>query len=93
METQTAARRRSIVVGILSAETTIAWLHPAGAEAVALTGIGGTLLVILIALATTILGSSQTCERVFRLLRWLANRPEPPGPDTAQQPQRLVRRE
>jgi integrase len=24
---------------------------------------------------------TETCERVFRLLRWIANRPEPPAPE------------
>jgi hypothetical protein len=40
--------------------------------------VGGTLLVVLIVMTAIIVGNSQTCEQVFRLLRWLANRPEPP---------------
>lgn len=89
METQTGIRRRGIGLGILSAEATMAWLHPAGTVAVVLTGVGGTLLVVLIVLTAIILGNSQTCERVFRLLRWLANRSEPPRTGTAERPQRF----
>jgi hypothetical protein len=38
-------------------------------------------LAIAVILLTAILhGSNQTCERVFRLLRWIANRAEPPAP-------------
>jgi hypothetical protein len=33
-----------------------------------------------ILLAAVLLGSDQTVERVFRLLRWAANRPEPAAP-------------
>ena len=41
--------------------------------------LGGMLLVTLILLLVIVLGSNQTCEPVFRLLRWAANRPEPVG--------------
>jgi len=87
METQTGKLRRGIGLGILSAEATFAWFHPAGAVAVALTCVGGTLLVVLIVITAITLGNSQTCERVFRLLRWLANQPEPPRTGTAERPQ------
>ena len=89
METQTGIRRRGIGLGILSIEATIAWFHPAGAVAVALTGMGGMLLVVVIVLTAIILGNSETCERAFRLLRLLANRPEPPRSDAVKRPQRL----
>jgi hypothetical protein len=77
METLTGMRRRGISLGILSAEGAIAWFRPAEAVAVALTAMGGTLLVTLIVMIAVILGNNQICERVFRLLRWAANRPEP----------------
>jgi hypothetical protein len=77
MKTRTGMRRRGISLGVLSAEGTIAWFHPADAMAVALTAMGGTLLVTLIVMMAVILGNDQSCERVFRLLRWTANRPEP----------------
>jgi hypothetical protein len=43
-----------------------------------------TEIAVLAVIALTILiavpcGSDSTCERAFRLLRWLANRPEPPA--------------
>jgi hypothetical protein len=77
MEILTGMRRRGISLGILSAEGAIAWFRPAEAVAVALTAMGGTLLVTLIVMIAIILGNNQICERVFRLLRWAANRPEP----------------
>ena len=38
--------------------------------------------VALVLLTAILRGSDETCERVFRLLRWIAGRPEPsaPGP-------------
>jgi hypothetical protein len=46
--------------------------------------LGVTALVIELAAALTIIGtalfgSQALSERAFRLLRWIANRPEPPG--------------
>ena len=46
---------------------------------------GGVTLVIELAITLTIIstalfGSQALSERAFRLLRWIANRPEPPGP-------------
>jgi hypothetical protein len=38
------------------------------------------LAIGLVLVGAILWGSSQTCERVFRLLRWAANRPEPPAP-------------
>jgi hypothetical protein len=77
METHTGMWRKGISFGILSAEGTIAWFHPANAMAVALTAMGGALLITLIVMMAIVPGNNQTCERVFRLLRWAANRPEP----------------
>jgi hypothetical protein len=37
--------------------------------------------VILTVLGTALFGSETLSERAFRLLRWMGNRPEPPGPD------------
>jgi hypothetical protein len=34
-------------------------------------------MVVLIAV---LFGDDRTCERTFRLLRWIAHQPEPPGP-------------
>ena len=41
---------------------------------------GAELTVALTVLATALFGSRELSERAFRLLRWLANRPEPPAP-------------
>jgi hypothetical protein len=50
---------------------------------VALTAMSGALLAALIVMMAVIRGSNQTCERVFRLLRWAASRPEPSAPGQA----------
>lgn len=55
-------------------------LHPALGEALAATDVLVPLAVALVLLSAILCGSNQTCEGVFRLLRWIANRPEPPGP-------------
>lgn len=80
MEIRTGTRRRTVSLGILSVEGTIACFHPAGTVTVTLMAMGATLLVVLIVTMAAIVGDAQTCERVFRLLRWVANRPEPPRP-------------
>jgi len=44
-------------------------------------------LTILIVLLVVILhGNDDTCERLFRFLRWAANRPEPPAPSETRPP-------
>jgi hypothetical protein len=35
-------------------------------------------MVVLMIIATALFGSEALVERTFRLLRWFANRPEPP---------------
>lgn len=51
-------------------------LHPLLGQAIAI----AELAVALTLVATALFGSRALSERAFRLLRWLANRPEPPGP-------------
>lgn len=41
---------------------------------------GAELLVALLVIAIVLFGSQARTERAFRLLRWVADRPEPPGP-------------
>jgi hypothetical protein len=65
---------------IVGGEGLAACLHPALGETLAAADVITPLAVALILLAAILAGSEQTCERVFRLLRWIANRPEPPGP-------------
>src|SRR5258708_1940023 len=69
---------RSVSAGVASAGTPlgIAMLHPLLSEAMAII----ELVVILAVLSTALYGSQTLSERAFRLLRWLGNRPEPPGP-------------
>lgn len=67
--------------GVLGGEGLAAYLHPALGEALAAADVIVPVAVGLVLLAAILLGSSQTCERVFRLLRWIANRPEPPAPE------------
>jgi hypothetical protein len=38
------------------------------------------LFVVLAVIGTALFGSQDLSERAFRLLRWIANRSEPPGP-------------
>jgi len=42
---------------------------------------GIEVAVILTVLGTALFGSQALSERAFRLLRWVANRPEPPAPE------------
>jgi hypothetical protein len=37
--------------------------------------------IALVLLTAILRGSDRTCDRVFRLLRWIAGRPEPPAPE------------
>ena len=55
-------------------------LHPALWRALAAFGAIISLILVLVLPAIVLLSSHGTCERVFRLLRWITNRPEPPPP-------------
>jgi hypothetical protein len=69
---------RSIGAGMVSVGTPlgISLLHPLLGEVLAVV----ELVIILTVLGTALFGSQTLSERAFRLLRWLGNRPEPPGP-------------
>jgi hypothetical protein len=69
---------RSVGAGVASVGTPlgIAMLHPLLGEVMAVI----ELVVILTVLGTALFASQTLSERAFRLLRWLGNRPEPPGP-------------
>jgi hypothetical protein len=69
---------RSIGTGAVSIGTPLsaAILHPLFGEVTAVV----ELIVILTVLGTALFGSQTLSERAFRLMRWLGNRPEPPGP-------------
>lgn len=42
--------------------------------------VGLPTVLILVLIATILFGSEARHERAFRLLRWLGDKPEPPGP-------------
>lgn len=69
---------RSVGAGMVSVGTPvgISILHPLLGELLAVI----ELAMILTVLGTALFGSQTLSERAFRLLRWLGNRPEPPGP-------------
>jgi hypothetical protein len=69
--------------GVLAADGTVGYFHPAAGVVLAAAEAGVPMLIALILLAAILLGSSQTCERAFRLLRWTVNRPEPLAPEQA----------
>jgi hypothetical protein len=66
--------------GALGAEAAAGYLHPVLGVILAAADAGIPLAVALTLLTAILRGSDQTCERVFRLLRWLSARPEPPPP-------------
>jgi hypothetical protein len=66
--------------GVLGGEGLAAYLHPALGEALAAADVIVPLAIALVLLIAILQGGSQTCERAFRLLRWIANRAEPPAP-------------
>ena len=70
---------RTVGVGVASIGTPlgIAMLHPLLGEVMAVIEF---VVFLLIVPGTALFGSQTLSERAFRLLRWLGNRPEPPGP-------------
>lgn len=70
---------RSVGAGVASVGTPLgaAVLRPLVGEVMMVV----ELVVFLTMLGTALFGSETLSERAFRLLRWLGNRPEPPGPD------------
>ncbi len=67
-------------LGVFGGECVTGYLHPAltAALAVADLVVGVSLAVLVIAVA--LFGHEDRCDRLYRLLRWLFNRPEPPAP-------------
>jgi hypothetical protein len=60
--------------------------HPALEMILLLFGAGFPALLILILVAVILFGSKEKLDRAFRLLRWLRDKPEPPGPPGAEIP-------
>jgi hypothetical protein len=69
---------QSMGVGVasLGIPVGIGVLHPGLGEALTVIEI----VVVLTIIGTALFGNLSLSERAFRLLRWLGNRPEPPGP-------------
>jgi len=67
-------------LGVLAAEGAADYLHPALSAALTVADVAIPVILVLIVFAVVVRGSQQTCDRVFRLLRWITNRPEPPAP-------------
>ena len=82
---RTRRRVLGVSAGVLGGQGLAAYLHPAFGEALAAADVVVPLGIALVLLTAILRGSSQTCDRVFRLLRWIADRPEPPAPDRADQ--------
>lgn len=73
-------RLLGVGTGVLGGEGAIIWLHPIIGEAMIVTDLAVPIVVGLILLVAILRGDDVTCDRAFRLLRWIANRPEPRGP-------------
>lgn len=72
----------------IGADVTESILHPEVAAALAIAEVAIPVIVGLIVFTTIVLGSQETADRVFRLLRWIRNHPEPltPGSSSSQSP-------
>jgi hypothetical protein len=55
-------------------------LHPELTEVLLIAGLIIPVVIMAALLAIITRSGEQTCERVFRLLRWMVNRPEPLDP-------------
>lgn len=69
---------RAAGVGLSSLATTTGTWVAAPLLGQIVTGL--ELAVALAVIGTALFGSPELSERAFRLLRWIANRPEPPAP-------------
>lgn len=69
-------------IGALAAPVSLGLLHPL----LGWTLVSVELLILLSVLTTALYGSPLRSERAFRLLRWLADRPQPPAPLVMGQP-------
>ena len=72
--------RGCTVAGSLAAEAVAGYWHPKLGAALAAADVIIPAVIALVLLTAILGGSTETCERAFRLLRWIAGRPEPPAP-------------
>jgi hypothetical protein len=75
------AGRACVARGSLAAEAAAGCWCPALGIALAVADVVIPAVITLILLAAILRGTPETCERAFRLLRWIVNRPEPAAPD------------
>jgi hypothetical protein len=66
-----------IALAVVAAEITDSILHPWLAEVLAITDVIIPVMAALVVFTVVVRGSPRTVDRVFRLLRWAFNRPEP----------------
>ncbi len=78
---QSAAPWRSVAASAAALGTPagIGVLHPLLGEIVAII----ELVMALTIIGAALFGSPDLSDRAFRLLRWIGNRPEPPGPEAS----------
>jgi len=73
-----AGARWLVLPAALGADASLIYVSRSLGAIVTLIEVAGTTVVALVLLAAIFCGSHETCERAFRLLRWTADRPEPP---------------
>lgn len=74
-------RRLGAGVGI-GAQGAVIYVRPAIGVALVIVNVTIPLIIALVIFITTVWGRQDTCDRVYRLMRMIANRPEPPEPST-----------
>jgi hypothetical protein len=70
-------------VGALGAEGAVSYMHPWVGVVLAVTDTVVPAIIVVGLVAVILWGGDAKCDRVFRLLRWIVDRPEPPGPALA----------
>ncbi len=78
------AGRVCTAAGSLAAEGAAGYWRPPLGAALAAADVVVPAVIALILLTAILRGSTETCERAFRLLRWIAGRAEPPAPPVPQ---------
>jgi len=66
--------------GMVGAPGVAACVSPVLGAVLAVVDVVVPLVAALVVVGVVTCGSAEACNRVFRLLRWIADRPEPPGP-------------
>jgi hypothetical protein len=64
----------------LGADGAVSYMHPWVGVVLAVTDTVVPAIIVLGLVATIVWGGDAKCDRVFRLLRWIGDRPEQPEP-------------